>query len=145
MFSKACEYGIKAVLFVAKQSETNLRPNIKEISKAINSPEPFTAKICQQLVRSNVLFSKKGPNGGFYLEQNLKLKLIDIVMAIDGGDVFTKCILGLSQCSSKNPCPIHDQFVSVRTGLMSMSENTTILGLVTKLNDGETFLKAEMS
>lgn len=81
MFSKACEYGIRAVLFIAKQSQRDLRTNISEIAKAVNSPEPFTAKICQQLMRSGIILSKKGPNGGFYLEKDSTLKLADIIKA----------------------------------------------------------------
>ena len=38
MFSKACEYGIRAVLFIAKQSQKDLRPNVAEIAKAVDSP-----------------------------------------------------------------------------------------------------------
>ena len=49
MFSKACEYGIRAILFIAKQSQKNLRTNIAEREKAVDYTETFTAKVCQQL------------------------------------------------------------------------------------------------
>ena|SRR5690554_5955338 len=141
MFSKACEYGIRAVLFIAKESLSHKRPNIAEISKAVDSPEPFTAKICQQLARSGIILSKKGPNGGFYLEKDSPLKLIDIVSAIDGESIFNGCCLGLAQCSSDHPCPVHDQFEGIRGGLKSMCENTSVIQLAMDLNEGDTFLK----
>ena len=75
MFSKACEYGIRAVLFIAKQSQQDLRPNIAAIAKAVDYPEPFTAKVCQQLASENIIHSKKGTNGGLYLEKDSTLKL----------------------------------------------------------------------
>ncbi|SRX55128.1 Rrf2 family transcriptional regulator [Aequorivita sp. CIP111184] len=141
MFSKACEYGIRAVLFIAQQSQQNLRPNITEIAKAVDSPEPFTAKVCQQLARENMIRSRKGPNGGFYLEKDSTLKLAEIVAVIDGDAIFNGCGLGLRECSSEKPCPVHDQFQEVRIGLKKMCENTTILQLADKLQKGETFLK----
>ncbi|MGB3345380.1 MAG: Rrf2 family transcriptional regulator [Aequorivita sp.] len=141
MFSKACEYGIRAVLFLAKQAQDDLRPNITEIAKATDSPEAFTAKILQQLVKSGIILSKKGPNGGFYMNKDSKLRLIEIVTAIDGDKIFHGCGLGLAQCSSLHPCPVHDQFEDVREGLKKMCENTFVMDLATKLNLGDTFLK----
>ncbi|QQX75820.1 MULTISPECIES: RrF2 family transcriptional regulator [Aequorivita] len=141
MFSKACEYGIRAVLFIAKQSQKDLRPNITEISKAVDSPEPFTAKVCQQLARAGILLSKKGPNGGFYLEKDSTLKLAEIVATIDGDNIFKGCGLGLRECSSEHPCPVHDQFMVVRNGLKKMCENTLVMELAANLEEGETFLK----
>ncbi|SDW79016.1 RrF2 family transcriptional regulator [Aequorivita viscosa] len=141
MFSKACEYGIRAVLFIAKESQNDKRPNIAQISKAVDSPVPFTAKICQELARAGVILSKKGPNGGFYLEKDSKLKLIDIVAAIDGKGIFTGCCLGLQACSSLHPCPVHDQYEDIRGNLKRMCENTNVLDLALDLNEGGTFLK----
>lgn len=141
MFSKACEYGIRSVLFIAKESQNDRRPNIAQISKAVDSPVPFTAKICQQLARAGIILSKKGPNGGFYIAKDSQIKLIDIVTAIDGNAIFEGCCLGLAECSSLHPCPVHDQFQEVREGLKTMCENTTVVGLALEINRGETFLK----
>ena len=142
MFSKACEYGIRAVLFLAQKAQDDLRPNITEIAKATASPEAFTAKILQQLVKNGIVLSKKGPKGGFYIEKNSKLRLIEIVTAIDGDKIFLGCGLGLDQCSSLHPCPVHDQFEQVRGDLKHMCENTFVMDLATKLNLGDTFLRA---
>ncbi len=141
MFSKACEYGIRAVLFIAKESQRDNRPNIVQIAKAVDSPEPFTAKICQQLARAGIILSKKGPNGGFYLEKNSELRLVDIVKVIDGDSIFTGCCLGLMECSSAHPCPVHDQYEAIRSGLKVMCENTKVMTLALNLEEGETFLK----
>ncbi len=141
MFSKACEYGIRAVLYIAKQSQEDKRPNVAEIAKAVDSPEPFTAKICQQLARSGVVLSKKGPNGGFYLKKDSPLKLSQIVEVIDGDAIFHGCCLGLSECTPLHPCPVHDQFEDIREGLRNMCENTNVMELASKLNEGNTYLK----
>ena len=51
MFSKACEYGIRAAVYVALQSLDGRRVSVNEIAEEIDSPIAFTAKILQQLSR----------------------------------------------------------------------------------------------
>ena len=108
MFSKACEYAVRAVLYIAVKSKDGSKLSIKEIAKEIDSPEPFTAKILQTLSRERIISSIKGPNGGFYLEPKSKpIPLNIIVYAIDGKNMLQACSLGLKECSDNFPCPIH--------------------------------------
>jgi Rrf2 family protein len=141
MFSKACEYGIRATLYIAQQSKNGVRPNLGEIAGAVNSPEAFTAKIMQKLVKQGVIESRKGPSGGFFIALTSKKKLIDIVVAIDGDIIYNGCGLGLAKCSETHPCPLHHEFVSIRYDLKKMLKNTEIMSLAGKLESGLTFLK----
>lgn len=139
MFSKACEYGIRALTVVAEAGKENRKIGIKEICKSANTPESFTAKILQNLVKRGILSSQKGPTGGFYISKNLdKISLYDIVEAIDGRGIFTKCGLGLEECNAKNPCPLHDKFEAVRDELNAMCRNNSLKDLVQGF-DGEVF------
>ena len=60
MFSKSCEYAIRAAIFIATQAPNNANIGIKEIAKEIDSPIAFTAKILQVLVKNNILKYSKG-------------------------------------------------------------------------------------
>ena len=134
MFSRACEYAIKIMIYIAGNEQGGRRTGVKEISESINSPEAFTAKILQQLVKAGLLSSYKGPTGGFELAPNKKIKLVDIVKAIDGNKLLENCVLGLETCSSKNPCPVHFRFVEIREQL-----NETLLS--TDIRDPELITK----
>ena len=68
MFSKACEYAIRAMIFIAKKSGDGLVAGIVEIAKGIDAPRHFMAKILQELRRHGLVQSMKGPNGGFYID-----------------------------------------------------------------------------
>ncbi len=121
MFSKTCEYAIRAVLFIAQKSKDGNKVSIKEIAKGINSPEYFIAKILQDLSRKKMIQSAKGPNGGFYLnKQSLRYSLADVVKTIDGDAIFSGCGLGLEHCSEARPCPIHNKFKKIRKELYDM-------------------------
>src|SRR5690606_35643106 len=143
MFSKACEYGIKATIFIAINSYEGKRVSPKEIAKEINSPQAFTAKILQALVRHKVINSVKGAYGGFEINKNeLKdIKLSQIVKAIDGDNIYNGCGLGLEKCDENHPCPVHDKFKNVRGELKFMLENTSLEELAINLKSGISFLK----
>ena len=143
MFSKACEYGIRASIFIAKNSFEGNRVSPKEISEKINSPKAFTAKILQDLVRNNVIKSVKGAYGGFEIDKNeiAKIKIAKIVNAIDGDAIYKGCGLGLDNCDENHPCPMHDKFILIRDDLRDMLENTNLEELALDLKKGLTFLK----
>lgn len=142
MFSKACEYGIRAMIYIARTSKQGTRVGIREISKAIDSPEPFMAKILQDLSRKGLVLSIKGPNGGFYMDNaHRAITLADIVIAIDGVQLFTGCGLGLKACNEKKPCPIHYEFKTIRSNLKEMLESTALEDFSDKLEKGLFHLK----
>jgi len=143
MFSKACEYGIKASIYIAEQSLTGRKVSLKEIAEAIESPTAYTSKILQHLCRSFIINSDKGPTGGFSMDilKIEKIKLSTIVFAIDGDSIYNGCGLGLKKCNEKKPCPVHNQFKLVRDELKKMLDNTTIKTLAVDHEKKLTFLK----
>ena len=143
MFSKACEYGIRASIYIAKQSLLNRKVNLKEVSEAIESPTAYTSKILQKLSRNKIINSDKGPTGGFSMDKREleKVKLSCIVFAIDGANIYNGCGLGLKKCNEKMPCPVHNQFKAIRDELKKMLETTTIKSLVVDFEKGLTFLR----
>jgi Rrf2 family protein len=142
IFSKTCEYAMRAVFFIAQRTADGGRVGIKEIAINIDSPEPFLAKILQDLSKRGIIQSAKGPNGGFYLDQNSLIRpLADVVEAVDGTSIFIGCGLGLAECSEINPCPVHNEFKAVRNQLQRMLKTVTISQFNEDLNLGIIRLK----
>lgn len=142
MFSKTCEYAIRATIFIAQKSRQGERAGIKDIAKGIEAPEHFIAKILQELSRKSLVLSAKGPNGGFYHNQkSAQSTLADIVRTIDGDKIFNGCGLGLKQCSESHPCPLHHEFKKVRNEIQRMLEKARIGTLSRELENQLSFLK----
>ena len=142
LLSKTCEYAIRAMIYIAQQSNKGNRVGIKEIAAGIESPEYFIAKILQDLRRKGFVQSAKGPNGGFYMDdEHRNISLADIVREIDGEQLFKGCGLGLKECSSQHPCPIHHQFSSIRSEIRHMLEESVVSMFVDSLDLNLTFLK----
>src|SRR5436190_21718846 len=105
MFSKATEYALRATIYIAQKGTEENKIGIDEISKAIDSPQSYTAKILQSLRKNNkVIRSVSGPNGGFYMTENARKQSVRIVLEVMGeDDILEKCVLGLSKCSASKP------------------------------------------
>ncbi|HEX2983385.1 MAG TPA: Rrf2 family transcriptional regulator [Ignavibacteriales bacterium] len=126
IFSKKCELGLQAVLFLSVQPSGKYF-NAADISKELNVPKEFVSKILQILTSFGITGSRKGKMGGFYLAKpTSQIKLIDIVEAIDGLDVFNKCVLGFPGCSVSEPCPVHDKWGKLRAEAYKMLSEETL-------------------
>ncbi|HNI45233.1 MAG: Rrf2 family transcriptional regulator [Chitinophagales bacterium] len=145
MLSKTCEYAIKATLYLAQKAHQSERANVKTIAKAIDSPDAFTAKVLQQLVKHGIVTSVKGTNGGFFIEpQTLpNLTLLQIVVAIEGDGLVKDCVLGLKNCSNVNPCPMHDKYAPIRDNILNMLQSLLVNDLATQLEQNMIFLKSK--
>ncbi len=120
IFSKKCEYGLQAVLYLAAHMDQNI-VSAEEIAKKLNIPKEFVSKILQSLTESGIVYSKKGKSGGFALAKDpIRIKLIDIVAAIDGLGMFSSCVLGFPNCNPDNPCPLHNKWGELRSKAYDM-------------------------
>ena len=96
---------VAATPFSSCKSDEKISPNI--VCKKAKIPKPYTQKIFQLLTQRGILNSSTGPKGGYSLVKDpKKISLLEIVYAIDGEETFDKCLMGLSVCDDKNPCPI---------------------------------------
>jgi Rrf2 family protein len=142
MLSKSCIYALRSIIFIAHNSTEISKLGIKEVAKELDLPPPYLGKILQQLTKNDIIQSVKGPNGGFYLnKKSQQTSLIKIIEVMDGLDMFNKCGLGLSECSEEHPCPLHDDFKIYRDGLSNLFKSKTIMDLVSKIEDGNAFIK----
>jgi len=126
IFSKKCEYGLQAVLYLAAVSQNEVI-RVEKISDELNIPKEFVSKILQSLREYGIIESKKGKAGGFTLAKApSRIKLIDIVEAIDGLGVFNSCVLGFPRCNPDHPCPVHDKWGKLRADAYKMLSEETL-------------------
>jgi Rrf2 family protein len=129
-------------MYLANQPVGNGKTGIKQISKDLQLPTPFLAKILQQLAKQKILISLKGPHGGFSLMKDpKKITLLDIVRTIDGDGIFTNCIIHNDTCNNvnkhKNTCALHDDYSKIRSELIELFRSSTIHELVQRTVESE--------
>jgi Rrf2 family protein len=126
ILSNTCDYGLRAVCYIASE-ENRRHVSIREISEKLNISFHFLTKILQILTQHQLLNSFRGPNGGVALARSPDtITLMEIIQAIDGPDLFEKCILGLDNCGNDHPCPLHRQWVGIRENISDLFGRTTL-------------------
>jgi Rrf2 family protein len=129
LFSKRCELGLQAVLYLSSLSKEH-NANVKEISEKISTPRDFTSKVLQDLSKFGIVESRQGQRGGYYLSKPMgDIYLIDIVKAIDGMDIFNTCLLGFPGCSQNAPCPVHEKWGPVRDEILDILSSQSLAEL----------------
>ena len=130
LYSKGCEYAIRALMCVAPDDSTE-RFQAKNVCQKAGIPESFTRKVFQALVNGGFLEAARGPGGGYSLTQEpSEISLLEIIEAVDGVETFDACIMGLPECDSSKPCPLHDTWSKAKEGLIGRLRSQTLADLV---------------
>ena len=132
LYSKGCEHVLRIVSKIP-QGEYGQTFLAKKLCHKSRVPEYSARKELQLLVQKKILKAVPGPGGGYqFTTHPEKMPLLDIVNAIDGKGSFKRCLMGLPNCSSKNPCPLHDTWKDLKGKLLREFENKTLFDLMSK-------------
>lgn len=133
MFKKETEYALRGLVYIQTQNLKGNRPGIDEISREIEAPRFYTAKILQRLVRQGFLSSLKGKGGGFFFDiEKPELTLKELILSIEGDKTISGCGFGLKHCDGENPCPLHYQYAEIRNAIDKLVSTETIQSLTKK-------------
>ena len=112
------------------QNIKGFRPGIDEISREIEAPRFFTAKILQRLVRMGFVMSLKGKGGGFFFDKEKpEITIKELIAATEGDKIITGCGFGLKNCTPDNPCPMHERYAPIRDAIEDLVTSETIKSL----------------
>lgn len=126
IFSKTTGYGIRALVYLAKQYESDLC-GLQEIAEKENIPSAYLGKILGDLRKHHILRSVKGIHGGYELAHPAdSITLWDIYQILDPAIDCKRCILGLSDCDENKPCAMHDSWVPLRDKFVDLMQTKTI-------------------
>jgi Rrf2 family protein len=120
-FSKRCNYGLRAILYLAARDMEDGNVSIRDIAEELELPFHFLTKILQDLGGAGLVTSSRGVSGGVRLAvPPPELNVLQVVDALEGRDFLRGCVLGFEECSGKNPCVLHEQWKAMREELQNM-------------------------
>lgn len=124
--SRESEYGLEGLKTLARRPEGEVML-LQDIASAGDLPGRFLAKIFQKLSRHGVALSHRGAVRGYSLARPAAvITLREILEAIEGQDVFDRCVFWPARCSSRQPCALHHRWVAIKPKLRRMLETTTL-------------------
>lgn len=129
---KESRYAIEGLVVLARKPfGTTIQ--LAEIAHAAGAPESFLAKIFQKLQRANIVASSRGAVRGYALaHKSNAIKVKDVFLAVEGADLFDRCLFWTDRCADVSPCPMHFQWKQVRQDITGLMEQTTLAGLARK-------------
>ncbi|MFA5573665.1 MAG: Rrf2 family transcriptional regulator [Brumimicrobium sp.] len=141
MISQTSKIAIKATVYLSSQSAENKKASIDEVAENIQASKHTVAKTLQKLVKAGIINSVKGPYGGFFIdEKQLKTPIYNLVNVIEGDSNFTRCGMGMTKCSEKNPCPLHDDYKPIKDLMLKLFKEKRIEDLSEPVLSGIAFL-----
>jgi Rrf2 family iron-sulfur cluster assembly transcriptional regulator len=127
--SKESKYGLTAVLYLAGQQEGAVR-HAGEIAAATGINFPILAKICNRLAGNGILRSYRGRSRGYGLARPANtISVREVVEAIEGSDLFRRCVFWSDTCSETHPCVMHELWRQVRPRMATLMECTSVANL----------------
>ena len=98
LLTKKSEYALLSLVSIAKSDKPK---NVDVLSKELNIPKSFLAKIMQNLSKNKIVISQRGVNGGFVLAKPYdQVTILEITTAAE------EKIPAVFECSpSASSCP----------------------------------------
>jgi Rrf2 family transcriptional regulator, iron-sulfur cluster assembly transcription factor len=125
-FTRAEEYGIMGVMYLAEQDKSRIVP-LSEIAEAQEVPEKFLAKIFQNLTKSGLVRSHRGVRGGFTLGKTADgISLREIAETIQGPYHLIKCLHDKECCEKYKSCPIRVVLEEAERHLLEVFNKYTV-------------------
>src|SRR5512143_910276 len=129
LVTRETDYAVRTVLYLAKNR--NRMASVTEVAHAMHIPKSFLAKLLQRLVRSHILTSSRGVNGGFQLVQKpSKITLLSIMEAVQGPAGINVCAIDSKRCKLSSTCAVHPVWVEIRKEVEKRLKRETINKLI---------------
>lgn len=133
MLSARAQYAFRALTYLVEKYEEG-PVLISEIARKKNIPLKFLENILLELKKANILESKKGKGGGYYISKPpAETKIATVIRIVDGPIALLPCVSlnfyeKCKQCDEGN-CGLHDMMAEVRDATLGVLENRTLQDL----------------
>jgi len=102
----------------------------QELGRNLGLPPLYLSKVMQQLARAGLLSAQRGRRGGYRLARDPeKIKLYEILAAVEPVARYEACILGHKECSDEAACPMHAAWKEARGKVLSLLKETPLSDL----------------
>jgi Rrf2 family protein len=129
LVTRETDYAVRTVLYLARNGSR--LASVTEIAHAMHIPKSFLAKLLQRLVRSHLLMSSRGVNGGFQLAQKpSEITLLSIMEAVQGPAGINVCAIDSRRCRMSATCAVHPVWVEIRKEVEKRLKRETIAKLI---------------
>lgn len=134
MLSKKTKYGLKALIYIAKQDRAE-PVLISDISEIEVIPKKFLEAILLDLKKFGILGSKKGKGGGYYLLKDPEtVTVATLIRVLDGPIAMLPCVSlnyyeRCDDCPDEKVCALNHFMAEVRDNTLKLLQDKTLKDL----------------
>jgi Rrf2 family transcriptional regulator, iron-sulfur cluster assembly transcription factor len=125
---KTAQSAIAAMSHLAENYDGGkTRLSSEDVARNRQLPQPLVAKVLTILSTASLVNGTRGPGGGYWLARAPgKITLADITARFEKEFDGMLCPFGPGWCGSGDPCPLHDQLVSLNREWDEFLHRTTL-------------------
>jgi Rrf2 family nitric oxide-sensitive transcriptional repressor len=133
MFTQTVEYALRAMICLASNPAPG--QTVEQISRATQVPAAYLGKVLQQLVKQQLVTSRRGAGGGFSLALPPdQISLLRVVQAVDPIQRITTCPLGL-EAHGVRLCPLHKRVDNALADMERAFSQSTLAEILAEPSD----------
>jgi Rrf2 family protein len=126
---KKADYGLIALQHLAAKAP-NEACSAKEIAQAHGMPAELVAKILQRLVKTGLVVSQHGTNGGYVLAKHpSRVTAFEVIRAIEGPLFITSCVTDRKECDHITKCTVREPLRKVNDAIIKALSEVTLSSL----------------
>jgi Rrf2 family protein len=129
--TKKADYGLISLRHLATTRRASA--SAKDIAETYRIPLPLLSKVLQKLVKSGLLISEQGTNGGYRLAKDPQdINALEVIRTLDGPIILTQCFTEHAepiQCDQSSLCPVREPLRKVHEGILRLLSGISIADL----------------
>jgi len=127
--SKSSQYAIRILAYMADHNDLKLL-NATELSEALLIPYKFLTKIMTEVVKSGLVISIRGRDGGYsFAKPPSKIMVSEILEIFHDAIKDEQCVLGIGFCNNVCKCALHDQWMEPKHLMQKMFQESTLANI----------------
>ena len=128
------DYAMRALVSLALAGKGEC-VSVPKISGTTGVPLPYAHKIVRKLRDAGIVTCHRGTRGGVKLNlASKRIRLIDVIDAIQGNVAFSQCLIGKNICSRQKSCRISRKLAKLQDQMVEMLEKTTLAHVLAEVN-----------
>lgn len=133
--STRSQYGLRAMVYLAKNYRKQKNIPLKEISQQEGISFDYLEKIISKLEKTDFVKAKRGPGGGYFLAlKPEKIKVGDIITVLEGTMAPVKCLIKDREkryhCPIEAKCQTKKVWQKIQDSLDSTLDSMTLADLI---------------
>ena len=130
--SNSSQYAIRILSYMALEQDSKLL-NATQLAETLQIPYKFLTKIMTEVVKSGLVVSIRGREGGYRFEKPTSQIIVSEILKIFNDSIEDKqCVLGIGFCNGLCKCALHDQWMEPKLLMQKMFEESSLADIAGK-------------